>query len=368
MLASLDGKKSIRQITAELARTLDGTTASIDEGRAVKICQWLVQNNLVFGHEVDSSKRLDTQAKMVQRAKLMGWINPISCKFRLFNPNRVLTSIQPYTQWAFSSWMFVIWLLTGGYAAATLFNNWDKLGGASAGIFSGTSWIWLLAIWIALKVVHEAAHGIACRRFGGEVPEAGVLLLLFTPMAYVNVTSMWRFANRWHRIVVAAAGMYVELFISFVSIIVWHRYPGVVGDIAFDVFVMSSVTTILFNANPLMRFDGYFILSDLLNVPNLYTKGTKWFGDRIKSLTLASPKRPISTARRIAPSCIYGTLAFFWKIIICFSLIIGASVIFYGAGIVLAASVLCSGLSCRSLPKSKACLDRQHPILSIGGD
>ncbi len=338
LLASFDGKKSIREITGQLAAASNGTMAPIDEGRAVKICQWLVQNNLVFGHDVDSSKRLDTQAKMVQRAKLMGWLNPISCKFRLFNPNLALTSVQPYSEWAFSGWMFVIWLLTGGYAAATLFNNWDKLGGASAGIFSGTSWIWLLLIWIALKVVHEAAHGIACRRFGGEVPEAGVLLLLFTPMAYVNVTSMWRFANRWQRIVVASAGMYVELFISFLSIIVWQRYPGVVGDIAFDVFVMSSVTTILFNANPLMRFDGYFILSDLLNIPNLYTKGTKWFADRIRSLYFGLPKTPnLYGPGELSRVAIYGALAFFWKLTICFSLIIGASVLFYGAGMILAA-------------------------------
>jgi putative peptide zinc metalloprotease protein len=338
LMASLDGQKSIREIVAELAVSADGKGALLDDDRAVKICQWLVQNNLVFGHDVDSSKRLDTQAKMLQRAKLMGLVNPISCKLRIFNPNRVLTLIQPYTQWAFSGWVLVIWLLTGCYALATLFSNWDKLGSASAGIFSGSSWIWLLLIWIGLKVVHEAAHGIACRRFGGEVPEAGVLLLLFTPMAYVNVTSMWRFANRWHRIVVASAGMYVELFISFVSIIIWQRFPGVVGDIAFDVFIMSSVTTILFNANPLMRFDGYFILSDLLKVPNLYTKGTKWFGDRIKSLYFGVPKTPnICASTELGRVAVYGSLAFFWKITICFSLIIGASVLFYGAGLILAA-------------------------------
>ena len=338
LLASLDGQKTIREIVSQVTASKEKAGSPMDNDRAVKICQWLVQNNLVFGYEVDSSKRLDSQAKMVQRAKLMGLVNPISCKFRLFNPNRVLTAIQPYTQWAFSSWILAIWLITGCYAAATLLSNWDKLGSASTGIFSGSSWIWLLLIWIGLKVIHETAHGIACRRFGGEVPEAGVLLLLFTPMAYVNVTSMWRFANRWHRIVVASAGMYVELFISFVSIIVWERYPGVVGDIAFDVFVMSSVTTILFNANPLMRFDGYFILSDLLKVPNLYTKGTKWFGDRIKSLYFGVPKTPnICSSGELGRVAIYGSMAFFWKLMICFSLIVGASVLFYGAGVILAA-------------------------------
>ena len=99
-----------------------------------------------------------------------------------------------------------------------LFNRWDDLGQASAGILSGNSWISLLVFWLVLKIIHEFAHGLACKKYGGEVPEAGVLFLLFTPMAFVNVTSMWRFSSRWHRIVVAAAGMYVELFLSLIHI------------------------------------------------------------------------------------------------------------------------------------------------------
>ena len=337
-ILALDGKVSIQELIESKAVFLDESSPEAAQSKAIQICQWLIQNNLAFAPEADNTKRLNTQSSAVRRAKVMSWINPISCKIRLFNPNGFLTWAQPFTQWVFSRWVVVIWLFVGAYAISILYQDWDQMGAASSGILAGTKWVWLLVIWMVLKVVHETAHGIACRKYGGEVPEAGVLLLLFTPMAFVNVTSMWRFSNRWHRIIVAAAGMYVELFISFVSLIVWNRFEGVVGSIAFDVFIMSSVTTILFNANPLMRFDGYFMLSDLIRVPNLYTKGTKWFGDRLRSLFFGIPKTPnICTAAERNRIAVYGTLAFFWKITICFSLIIAASVLFYGAGIALAA-------------------------------
>ncbi len=219
-----------------------------------------------------------------------------------------------------------------------IYAEWETIGHASVGILSGFRWFWLLLVWFGLKIIHEAAHGVACRKYGGEVSDAGVLLLLFTPMAFVNVTSSWRFPFRWHRIVVAAAGMYVELCISCSAIICWSYLPaGILADICFNIFIMASVTTVLFNANPLMRFDGYYILSDIVNIPNLYTKGTRWFGDRLKSLIFGIPRTPnICPSHEHRRVAIYGSLAFFWKILVSFSLIIGASVLFYGAGIALA--------------------------------
>ena len=239
------------------------------------------------------------------------------------------------------------------------------MGAASTGILSEYSWIWLLVTWILLKVVHETAHGVACRRYGGEVPEAGILLLLFTPMAFVNVTSMWGFPNRWHRMVVSGAGMYVELFISFISLIVWTRTEGVVADISFNIFLMASVTTILFNANPLMRFDGYFLLSDALAIPNLYTKGTNWFGDRLKSVFFGTPLTPnLCPPSELRAASIYGSMAFFWKISISISLTIGAGVLFHGAGLILSAIGVCLwfGMPIYKQVKSLFGENAKHPV------
>ena len=335
LIASLDGHRTLREIVGVLNQSLP-TESHYREETARAVCQWLMGSNLLVAPTVDHARRLNQQATSMRKAKLMGVMNPISCKFKLFNPNTMLTVALRYANWLFSKWFAIIWCMSGLYAFAQIGTHWEKMGAASAGILSGHGWLWLMLTWVGLKAIHEFAHGIACRRYGGEVPEAGVLLLLFTPMAYVNVTSMWRFSNPWQRIVVAAAGMYIELFISFWAIILWSRTNGMVADLAFNIFIMSSVTTLLFNANPLMRFDGYFLLSDLLGIANLYPKGTKWFGNRAKHLLLGTPLAPSicppSELRRVA---IYGCLAFFWKISISISLIIGAGVLFHGAGILL---------------------------------
>ena len=259
--ASLDGKRTV----AEIAQGLEG----IDDEFATRVSQWLVQSNLAFNGAMDSSKRINSQVASAEKAKMMGKLNPASFKVKLFNPTRVLDRIFPVAKWFFSKGFFVLWCIVGIIALRTIYGSWDQMGQASAGILSGGRWVWMVGLWLLLKAVHEGAHGIACRKYGGEVPEAGVLILLFTPMPYVNVTSMWRFANRWQRIVVSAAGMYFELFVSFVAILIWKHCDGMVSSLAFDLFIMASVTTVLFNANPLMRFDGYFILSDPVSYTHL---------------------------------------------------------------------------------------------------
>lgn len=364
-IALLDGNKTGREVIKSLNENLDADEEPFTDQTATEVCQWLMQSNLVFGDSVDNAKRLSQQANAGKRAKLIGLLNPISFKFNLFNPNKALTAVQPYVQWWFSRWFAVIWCIVAVYATTLMYTNWSKMGAASTGILSEHSWIWLLVTWIVLKVVHETAHGVACRRYGGEVPEAGVLLLLFTPMAFVNVTSMWRFPNRWHRMVVSGAGMYVELFISFVALIVWTRTTGVVADVSFNIFIMASVTTILFNANPLMRFDGYFLLSDALAIPNLYTKGTNWFGDRLKNVFFGTPKTPnLCPPRELRTASIYGCMAFFWKISISVSLTIGAAVLFNGAGLVLGVigAMLFFGVPIYKQVKSLFGENAKHPV------
>ena len=369
-IASIDGVRSTADIVAELH---ENGHDSIGTEQAVKICQWLMQSNLIISELMDPTARLKTQVGSLKNQALLSKINPISFKINLFNPNNLLSAAQPWFDWLFSKPFFLLWLTAAIWAIQIAATQWTKLAAASQGVLSGTSWISLLVFWLLLKVIHEFAHGIACKRYGGEVPEAGVLMLLFTPMAFVNVTSMWRFPSRWQRIIVAAAGMYVELFVSFIALIVWANTTGLSADTAYNVFLMASVTTILFNANPLMRFDGYFILSDLVNVPNLYTKGTGWFGDRVKHLFLGTEK----THNLFAPHesrvvKTYGSMAFFWKISISVGLVIAASVMFNGAGLILGALgvVLWFGLPMMKQYKlhftndSKKPINRSHALVS----
>ena len=340
-IAKVNGERSNADIL-ELLRSEAGAqqgqqqpSSDLREDQIVQVANWLLAMNLVTVNQTDNALRLNAMAQQLERAKMMSWLNPISIKLSLFNPNRLLKSIQPATEWLFSSWFFVLWVMTGAYSLACLANNWQQVYASSANVLSSGSWFWLLITWFVLKVVHESAHGVACRKYGGEVPEFGVVFILFAPMAFVNVTSMWRFVNRWQRMVVSAAGMYIELLVAFIAVIVWSQTDGVVASIAFSIMVMSSVTTILFNANPLMRFDGYFLLSDLLAIPNLYSKGGQWFSQATKQLFFGIPKHIQFQANESVPVAIYGVLAFIWRILIGLGLVIAASVLLQGAGLVL---------------------------------
>lgn len=337
LISQFDGVETVRETLARVNEDLD-EDSQISDNAAGIVAGWLVQCNLGYSPTADSLPRIEKQAQALQHQKVMGLINPISIKFKLFDPTKLLDLTEASSRWLFTKAFLGVWVAMAITGLYFLFSNWSELSTSSVGILAEGRWIWMLLIWIGLKAVHEWAHGIACRRYGGHVPEAGMLLLLFTPMPFVNVTSSWRFKNRWHRFNVAAAGMYVELFISFIAMIVWanssHQF---VRDICFNIFFLSSVTTILFNANPLMRFDGYYMLTDLLDIPNLYAKSLKWFADRLKwGLFGTSRTQDICPQAEMPFVRVYGVLAFCWKILISFSLLIAASVMFYGLGLLMA--------------------------------
>ena len=140
-------------------------------------------------------------------------------------------------------------------------------------------------LWLALvglKALHEFGHAYACRRFGGAVPEMGVVFIVLTPCAYVDASSSWKFDRR-SRVAVAMAGMYVEILIAGIFALVWAgTQPGLLHDVALNVVILASVSTVFLNINPLMKFDGYYIFSDLMSVFNLQERAYKtlkgWIG------------------------------------------------------------------------------------------
>ena len=268
------------------------------------------------------------------------WLNPFWMQWSLGSPDRLLAGVSPLLRWVFHPLALLMAGLIYGFAALTLLEHWHGFTAASRFIFAPQNWIWMLVTWVLLKVVHEFAHGITCRHFGGSVRDAGVIFILFAPMAYVDVTSTWRFSSKWHRIAVASAGMLVELLIAALAMLLWARTDsGLTAQVLYNVIVMAGATSILFNANPLMRFDGYFILSDLLEIPNLYEEGMARMKRACSRLfygetTMGFSERP-SLARTWFLS-LYGFAASCWKLVVCASLTVCAGTMFHGAGILLA--------------------------------
>ena len=162
------------------------------------------------------------------------------------------------------------------YALSLVVGHFDEFRDRLPEISALVDWRnlpWLLLAIGAVKVLHELGHALACKHFGGEVRELGFMLLVFAPCLYCDVSDAWRLPSKWQRIAVSAAGMMVELVLAAVATIVWwYAQPGIVQLVALNVMIICTVNTLLINGNPLMRYDGYYILSDLVEVPNLWQR------------------------------------------------------------------------------------------------
>ncbi len=341
----LDGKRTLAEALAAAADQLGDQ--AFDEQEAAAFCQWLVGCRLALTHASASEQRVAQDAQKAQRARWRQWTNPLILRFAWTGPDRILQAMAPWCGWLFGPWGAALWLLLVVVAAMHLWVRSDELLSMREVIIAPGQW-WLLAVvWLVLKLGHECAHGVVCRRYGGETRQAGVMLLLGVPLPFVDVTSSWRFGNRWKRIHVAAAGMYLDLLAAAIAAIVWsYTRQGVVHDYAFRVIVTAGVATLLFNANPLMRFDGYYIFTDLLHLPNLATQGQAMLTGWLGRVFLGWP-RPRMAGTRSEHLWIagYGVAAFLWRILVCAALLVAAEAMWDGAGVILAIMALFAWLA-----------------------
>ncbi len=191
--------------------------------------------------------------------------------------------------------------------------------------FTASNWIYLGAVLGVTKVIHEFGHGLTCKRFGGECHEMGVMLLVMTPCLYCNVSDSWLLPNKWHRIWIGAGGMYIELVMASIATYVWwFTEPGMTNQLALSTMFVCSVSTIMFNANPLLRYDGYYILADYLEIPNLRQKASQILNRKLSlwCLGLEEPPDPFLPQRHQVLFAIYSvasavyrwvvTLSIFW--------------------------------------------------------
>lgn len=334
-ISLLDGKTSFAHALAVTAQHL-GTNA-LSEEDAKKTITWLLENGLAAFASKKDLIELDGSER--KKASLLQKVNPFWIKIPFGNPDQYFRVLEPYTGWLFHP--VTVLISTGAMLVAlvTAVSSWDQMVAGCAGILAPDNWLWILLTWVFLKVIHEFAHGLVCRKFGGLVRETGLILILFAPLAYVDVTSAWKIPSRLKRIAIAAAGMYVELLVASLAVFgLFLTDSEIQRQLLINVIVMASVTTIAFNANPLMRFDGYFILSDLMKIPNLYSVGMQSFKQLMTWIfyghSFEQKCCELRHHRRFLVA--YGVLAAIWKVVICIGLTVTASVMFGGLGILLA--------------------------------
>ena len=336
LLSVLDGKKSLSEAVAETSALLGGQ--AFGERQVANLCRWVIESGLAETDASRASRRIEEKRKKELTQKRISWLNPISFKFPLFNPDAYLTQLHRLTGWMFTVPAAIICSIMIIVAAVLLFAHWDEIFYQRIQTFSSNDFLWIVVSWVALRAIHETAHGLTCKNFGGEVPQTGILLLLLLPLPYVDVTSSWRFGSKYQRILTAAAGMMVELFVAAIAIFIWYQAePGAIRYHAENVIFVATIGSILFNANPLMRFDGYYILADFVEIPNLYQNGRQYVKQWMKWAFLATAKpKLIESGRRARMIKVYGFLSTIWFFLITVSLMLGAAGLLDGIGLIVA--------------------------------
>ncbi len=332
LLANLNQSASFEDL---LTRTAADTDIELTAEHAQTILSWLAGKELLQTNNPENLTNLLNREKQIQDMRKFNRMNLISFKIPLFNPDSFLRKTSPWLHWLTGPFFALFWLFAGFLALSTLISHWQEFTGQTTGFFSPMNLLLLWMIWLGLKVVHELFHALVCYRYGGKVFEAGLLFILFIPLTYVNATASWKFPSRWQRIHVAVAGMFIELGIAWLALLMWQRDPdSTTGMIAHRTVIIAGISSLLFNANPLMRFDGYYILSDLTGIPNLYQLGLQSVKDQFARLLLNIQPNANGDRNRLFIHS-YGFLCMCWRILILGSLGYLASKLFGGLGIII---------------------------------
>ena len=235
-------------------------------------------------------QRFELKRSLQRRQKILGFL---FMQVPLVSPDTFLDRTVRFVKPLFSRVGFALWCALMISMASIVAARWSDLTRPLLTLLDLGNLPWLAALLVVLKVLHELGHAYACKVFGGRVPEMGAIFIVGTPCAYVDASAAWGFSRRLHRIVVSLAGMYIEVAIGALALFLWAMTnASFLNSLAYQTFMMSTVVTVLFNVNPLMRYDGYYVISDLVEVPNLRARSQARVLSWVKRVALGIPRVP----------------------------------------------------------------------------
>lgn len=279
-----------------------------------------------------------------QRIQSQGWKrllrSPLSLRLPLLDPDRALSAMVPMVGPVFSAVGFVVWLLVVAWAAVVAVAHWPELShGAGARVLDPGNLMLLGFVYPLVKALHELGHAVTTKKWGGEVHEMGITFLVFMPVPYVDASAASAIRSKYRRMLVSAAGMMVELFLAAIALFVWLNVePGLLRSAAFNVMLIGGMSTLLFNGNPLLRFDAYYILKDAIEVPNLASRSTRHVGYLVQRYLLGveSAESPATRPGESGWLLFYGVASTLYRLLITFGIILFVAGKFFVVGVLLA--------------------------------
>lgn len=384
ILNMLDGHVSLQQIKDGFEQRF--APQKITFGDLQQFIGMLHRSGLVISNAPGQGKALETRGSKKRRKEILGkFTNIFAIRFRGVDPEKLLDRLVPWTGWLFTVpalIFFVGLLLAALLLLGTQYQTVYARLPTFQQFFAADRWLYLALTMAVVKVLHEFGHGISCKKFGGECHEIGFMLLVFTPCLYCNVSDSWMLPNKWKRVWIGAGGIYVEMILASIAAFLWYfSEPGLLNDICLNMMFLNAVSTILVNGNPLLRFDGYYILMDLLEIPNLRQKATevlkRWF--QATCLGLELPEDPFLPQRNRLLFALFTVASVIYRWVVVFSIcwfvikvlepyglqVIGRSLAVVGFGGLIAPPVIQTYKFCRT-PGRLAKVKRKPLLTTLG--
>jgi putative peptide zinc metalloprotease protein len=343
-VAMLDGARTVADVW-RVCNEQFGDEAPT-QGEAIQLLGQLYAYNLLYAELPPDVEGLFRRYRKRRQREVRSYLsNFLFIRIPLIDPERFIERWVGIVGKAFSKVGFAVWLALVATALVLVAGEADQLFKRASGVLDLSNLPLLYVSLVLVKVVHEFSHAFACKRFGklsgtgGEVHVMGVMFLVFTPLPYMDASSAWAFRSKWHRVVVGAAGMLAEIAVAAVAAIVWTQIAdGTLRSICYNMMFIASVSTLLFNGNPLLRYDAYYILSDLVEIPNLSQRAKEYIYYLVKKYVWRAKRvhDPAHSRGERIWFVVYGVASTLYRVFILSAILIFVAGKFFMLGAVLA--------------------------------
>jgi putative peptide zinc metalloprotease protein len=339
LIGLMDGRRGVQEIWEQAADRLGDDTPTQEE--VIRLLAQLHSADLLQSDVPPDSAELFQRYQKQTRAKWkQRFWSPLALRFPLFDPEKMITRLMPWARPLYSWVGFALWLGIVATAAVLAGTHWSELTENFADrVLAPRNLLLIWLIYPVIKTFHELGHAFAVKRWGGEVHEIGIMLLVLMPVPYVDASAASAFPERYRRMLVGAMGIMVELLLAAIALFVWLNADyGLVRSIAYNTMLIGGISTLFFNGNPLLRFDGYYVFSDLIEIPNLGKRSNEYLGYLAQRYLFGekSATSPAETPSERKWLFFYGIASFVYRFFIVFKIIFFIAGKFFFIGVLLA--------------------------------
>jgi putative peptide zinc metalloprotease protein len=338
-LTLLDGHSSLAQILHRLQERFPDCTFSLPN--LMQFLSSAVQSNLLRSTQAGFGSWLYASAVRRRASRLQRkFLSLLVHRFRGIDPTPLLNAVHPYLGWIYRPATLLTGLLFVVFAAMLVVARFRQLElelpTVMMSLMTAQNLPWIAASVVFVKILHEFGHALTCRHYGGECHELGILLIGFVPLMYCDVSDSWAQQNRWKRMLVAAAGIGTELFLAALFGVLWvFSVPGLLHAFCLNAMIVCSVNTLLINGNPLLRYDGYYVLSDLTRIPNLSAEARTAFLGWFNRLVFGTPAPQLLSTSPMTSAAIalYGLCSTLYRLLIVVLILLGVHQVLKSVGL-----------------------------------